>query len=151
MNCETNPHLNSPESRATIDSLREKAISNRYFTTTGEYVSDDEDLEEVARLAYYDWCESHDRPPIEHDVEESAISCSHDRPLTPASSAQLHGLAEEFGLKIGGHPADQSPYIHIDLSQGTGSYSGNSMNEQEFLSRLAAILTDPRSFHPSPA
>lgn len=149
MNAETNPHHDDPERRATIDSLVTKAISDGYFTTTGDYVNDD--LEAVARLVYYDWCRSHDRAAIEYDDEEFAVSCSHDKPLVPASTAQLRGLAAEFGLEIGGQPEEWMPYIRINLFQKTPSYLPDPPNESEFLGRLAAILTDPRSFQPSPA
>jgi hypothetical protein len=131
--------------------LIEKAISDGYFTSTSENFDGDMDLEADARMAYYDWCESNNRVSIDHDDDECYVACMPHGPLSPASIAQLRDLTSEYGLKIGGQPEGESPYIHIDLYQKAQAYSTCLLNEWEFLSRLVAILSDPGSFQPSPA
>ena len=147
MNAQTNLRLYDPERQATIDTLVEKATSDGYFTTTGAFLSDDEDLEEVARRAYYGWCESHDRASIEYDEEECIVSCSHDRPLTSSAVAQLQKLAVGFDDRID-DPGDGSHFFQVDLFRGAGSDSALAIPELDFLAQLTSIMNDPRSFCP---
>lgn len=147
MNTQTNLRLYDSERRATIDTVVEKAKSDGYFTTTGAFLSDDEDLEEVARLVYYDWCRSHDRATIEYDEEEGIVSCSHDRPLTSSAVAQLRELAVALDDRLDG-PGDGSHFFRVDLFRGARSDSALAIPDQDFLAQLASIMNDPRSFCP---
>ena len=149
MNAETNSHLDDSERRWIIDSQVNDAISDGYFTSTGEYLDLDHDLEEKARMAYYDWCDRNGRPSIDYDDIECILQCSYHRNLTPTAIARLRELAAEFDYNLG-DLNDEHHYFQADLFRKTPTYSFLPEPERDFVGQLATILNDPQSYCPSP-